>query len=212
MDRRVPTSSCWPRGDEILVSEMEHHANLVPWAGTPRQDRGSAAVDGTDDGRLDLNDLDVITERTCVVSSSISPTSRAPSILWTSAARPAVGALVVPDACQSVLHLPVDVRTLDIGTCMAFSGQQDASVRPASGSCSGTHDPLMAEMPPFISGGSMIRSVTMERSTYADPPQRFEAGADDLPGGGLAAATDHLRDPGWKSLRTGTNSISRRWR
>ena len=188
-------------GDEIVVTEMEHHANLVPWQ--ELCDKTGAVlrwIGLTDDGRLDLNDLDVITDRTRVVSfvhqSNILGTVN-PVDLVAARAR-SVGALVVLDACQSVPHLPVDVRTLDIDF-MAWSGHK--MLGPTGIGCLWGRSDLLKAMPPFISGGSMIRTVTMERSTYADPPQRFEAGVPMISQAvGLAAATDYLRDLGMEEV------------
>ena len=181
-------------GDEIVVTEMEHHANLVPWQ--ELCDKTGAIlrwIGLTDDGRLDLDDLGaVITERTRVVSfthqsnllGTINPV--APIV----ARAREVGALVVLDACQSVPHMPVDVRELGVDL-MAFSGHK--MLGPTGVGCLWGRSEVLAAMPPFNSGGSMIATVTMERSTFADPPQRFEAGSPNVAQAvGLAAAVRYL--------------------
>jgi cysteine desulfurase/selenocysteine lyase len=184
-------------GDEIVVTEMEHHANLVPWQ--ELCDKTGAVlrwIGLTDEGRLDLADLDVINARTRVVSfvhqSNILGTVNPVDVV--AARARSVGALVVLDACQSVPHMPVDVRTMDIDF-MAWSGHK--MLGPTGIGCLWGRYELLQAMPPFITGGSMIRTVTMERSTFADPPQRFEAGVPMISQAvGLAAATDYLRDLG----------------
>ncbi len=181
-------------GDEIVVTEMEHHANLVPWQEVC--DKTGAVlrwIGMTDDGRLDLSTLDVITERTKVVAlthqsnvlGTVTPVAEV------AAAARAVGAFVVLDACQSVPHLPVDVRELDVDF-LAFSGHK--MVGPSGiGVLWGRYE-LLDSMPPFLTGGSMIELVRMERSTFAPPPQRFEAGVPMAAQVvGLGAAVDYLR-------------------
>ena len=175
-------------GDEIVVTEMEHHANLVPWQEVC--DKTGAVlrwIGMTDDGRLDLSTLDVITERTKVVAlthqsnvlGTVTPVAEV------AAAARAVGALVVLDACQSVPHLPVDVRELGVDF-LAFSGHK--MVGPTGiGVLWGRYE-LLDSMPPFLTGGSMIELVRMERSTFAPPPQRFEAGRADGGAGRRASA------------------------
>jgi cysteine desulfurase/selenocysteine lyase len=181
-------------GDEIVVTEMEHHANLVPWQ--ELCDKTGAIlrwIGLTDEGRLDLDDLDeVITQRTRVVSfthqSNLLGTIN-PVAAIVARAR-AVGALVVLDACQSVPHMPVDVRELDVDL-MAFSGHK--MLGPTGVGCLWGRAEVLAAMPPFNSGGSMIATVTMERSTFADPPQRFEAGSPNVAQAvGLAAGVQYL--------------------
>jgi cysteine desulfurase/selenocysteine lyase len=184
-------------GDEIVVTEMEHHANLVPWQ--ELADKTGAvlrwiAVD--DAGRLDLDDpehgLGVIGARTKVVAlthqSNVLGTVT-PVRTVADAAR-AAGALVVLDACQSVPHMPVDVRELGVDL-LAFSGHK--MLGPSGvGVLWGRYDVLEA-MPPFLTGGSMIEIVRMEGSTFAAPPQRFEAGVPMAAQAvGLAAAIDYL--------------------
>jgi len=181
-------------GDEIVITEMEHHSNLVPWQELARRTGATLRWIGvTDDGRLNLNDLDtVITDRTKVVAfthvSNVLGTIN-PVAAIVDRAR-AVGALTVLDACQSVPHLPVDVVDLGVDF-VAFSGHK--MFGPLGiGVLWGRYD-LLAAMPPFLTGGSMIEVVRMEATTYADPPQRFEAGVPMAAQAvGLAAACDYL--------------------
>jgi len=164
-------------GDEIVVTEMEHHANLVPWQELARRTGATLRwLPVTDDGRLDLTDLDtVVTERTKVLAfthvSNVLGTVNPVATLVQRARE--VGALTVLDACQSVPHLAVDVAELGVDF-LAFSGHK--MFGPTGiGVLWGRYE-LLAAMPPFITGGSMIEVVRMEGSTYASPPQRFEAG------------------------------------
>jgi cysteine desulfurase / selenocysteine lyase len=177
-------------GDEILVTEMEHHANLVPWQELARR-TGAALrwvpVDGA--GELLLDGLDdVLTARTKVFAfTHVSNVLGTVNPVTELAARArAVGALVVVDACQSVPHLPVDVATLG-ADFIAFSGHK--LYGPMGVGVLWGRAELLEAMPPFLTGGSMIELVTMERSTYAPSPQKFEAGVPNAAQAvGLAAA------------------------
>jgi cysteine desulfurase/selenocysteine lyase len=181
-------------GDEILVTEMEHHANLVPWQEVCAKTGAVLRwIPLTPEGRLDLSDLDrLINERTRVVSftqqsnllGTVNPV--APIV---DAAR-AVGALIVLDSCQSVPHMPIDVTSLGVDA-VAWSGHK--MLGPTGIGCLWATADTLASMPPFITGGSMIENVTMESSTYAEPPKRFEAGVPMVAQAvGLAAACDYL--------------------
>ena len=181
-------------GDEILVTEMEHHANLVPWQEVCAKTGAVLRwIPLTPEGRLDLSDLDrLINERTRVVSftqqsnllGTVNPV--APIV---DAAR-AVGALIVLDSCQSVPHMPIDVASLGVDS-VAWSGHK--MLGPTGIGCLWATSDTLASMPPFITGGSMIENVTMESSTYAEPPKRFEAGVPMVAQAvGLAAACDYL--------------------
>ena len=180
-------------GDEIVVTEMEHHANLVPWQEVCSKTGAVLRWIGlTDEGRLDLADLNVINERTKVVSfvhqSNILGTINPVSTIV--AAARSVGALVILDACQSVPHMPVDVASLDVDAIM-WSGHK--MLGPNGIGCLWAKPHILEAIPPFISGGSMIETVTMEASTFARPPQRFEAGTPMTAQAiGLAAAADYL--------------------
>jgi cysteine desulfurase/selenocysteine lyase len=183
-------------GDDIVITEMEHHSNLVPWQELARRTGATLRWIGvTDEGRLNLADLDtVITERTKVVAfthvSNVLGTIN-PVAAIVKRAR-AVGALTVLDACQSVPHLAVDVVDLGVDF-VAFSGHK--MFGPLGiGVLWGRYD-LLKAMPPFLTGGSMIEVVRMEATTFADPPQRFEAGVPMAAQAvGLAAACDYLTD------------------
>ena len=187
-------------GDEIVVTEMEHHANLVPWQ--ELCDKTGAVLKWiglTDDGRLDLNSVE-FTARTKVVAlthqSNLLGTVN--DISAVSAKARAVGALIVLDACQSVPHMPVDVSELDVDF-IAWSGHK--MLGPLGIGCLWGRSELLASMPPFITGGSMIETVHMESSTFAAPPKRFEAGVPMAAQAvGLAAAIDYLNDIGMDNV------------
>ncbi|MFC4909256.1 cysteine desulfurase [Actinomadura gamaensis] len=185
-------------GDEILVTEMEHHANLVPWQQLCRRTGATLRWFGiTDEGRLDLSDLDsLVNERTKLVAlthqSNVLGT--VPPVELIAAKARAVGALVVLDAAQSVPHMPVDVATLG-ADFLAFSAHK--MLGPTGVGVLWGRGDLLAAMPPFITGGSMIETVTMEGTTFMPPPQRFEAGSPNVAQAvGLGAAVDYLSDLG----------------
>ncbi|WP_028648265.1 cysteine desulfurase [Nocardiopsis sp. CNT312] len=181
-------------GDEIVVTEMEHHANLVPWQQLCRRTGATLRwFPVTEEGRLDLSDLEeLVNERTRVVAfahqSNVLGTVNPVAPIAARARE--VGALVVLDACQSVPHMPVDVSALDVDF-LAFSGHKMLGPN-GIGVLWGRRE-LLEAMPPFITGGSMIGVVHMDHSTWAEPPQRFEAGVPMAPQAvALAAACDYL--------------------
>jgi cysteine desulfurase/selenocysteine lyase len=190
-DPRFPGGPVGP-GDEIVVTELEHHANLVPWQELCRRTGATLRWYGvTDEGRLDLDSLE-LGERTRVVAfahqSNVLGTVL-PVAELVARAR-AVGALVVLDACQSVPHMPVDLHALDVDFA-AFSGHK--MLGPTGVGVLYGRAELLGAMPPFLTGGSMIETVEMAASTYAPAPQRFEAGvpmASQVVG--LGAAVDYL--------------------
>ena len=181
-------------GDEILVTEMEHHANLVPWQQLALKTGATLRwIPLTDDGRLDLVGLDdLLNKRTKVVSlvhqSNILGTLNPVDVIAKRAAE--VDALMVLDACQSVPHMPIDVWSMGVDL-VAWSGHK--MLGPTGIGLLWGRPEVLEAMPPFISGGSMIANVTMSGSTFAAPPQRFEAGVPmTAQAVGLAAACDYL--------------------
>jgi cysteine desulfurase/selenocysteine lyase len=181
-------------GDEIVITEMEHHANLVPWQQLALRTGATLRWFGvTDDGRLDLSDIDeLITARTKIVAfthqSNVLGTINPVSVLVAKAQ--SVGALTVLDACQSVPHSTVDFHGLGVDFA-AFSGHK--MLGPSGIGVLYGRRSLLEAMPPFLTGGSMIEMVHMARSTFAPPPARFEAGVPMTSQAvGLGAAVDYL--------------------
>ena len=189
-------------GDRIVVSEMEHHANLIPWQELARR-TGAELVwfKVTEEGRLDLSNIDeLITTRTKVVAlthqSNVLGTIN-PLDQITKKARE-VGALFLLDACQSVPHYRVNVTTLNVDF-LAFSGHK--MLGPTGVGILWGKKELLDEMPPFLTGGSMIETVTMESATYLDAPKRFEAGVPNMAQAvGLGAAVDYLNKVGLEAI------------
>ncbi len=184
--------------DEVLITEMEHHSNIVPWQLVAERTGARLRWFGlTDDGRLDLSDIDrLLTERTKVVSlvhvSNILGTVN--PVAEIAARAHAVGALVVVDASQSVPQLPVDVTALG-ADFVAFTGHKMCG--PTGIGVLWGRAELLAALPPFLGGGEMIETVTMARSTYAALPHKFEAGTPPIaPAIGLGAAVDYLSELG----------------
>ena len=188
-------------GDVIVTTELEHHANLIPWQELARRTGASLRWYGvTDDGELDLDSLE-LDERVKVISfthhSNVTGTG-APVTELVRRAK-AVGALTVLDACQSVPHQPVDFRALEVDFA-AFSGHK--MLGPTGIGVLYGRAELLSELPPFLTGGSMIETVTMSGATYAAPPQRFEAGTQMISQVvGLAAAARYLRDIGMPAVQ-----------
>src|SRR6185503_18308501 len=189
-------------GDEVVITEMEHHSNIVPWQLLAERTGATLRWFGlTDEGRLDLANIDeLINERTKVVSlvwvsnmlGTVNPIAEI--------ARRAheVGALVIVDAAQAVPQMPVDVAALG-ADFVAFTGHK--VVGPTGiGVLWGRYD-LLAELPPFLGGGEMIETVAMTGSTYAAPPHRFEAGTPMIAQAvGLGAAVDYLSGIGMDKI------------
>ena len=193
-NRRIDPRFVLRPGDSIVVTEMEHHANLVPWQEVCAKTGATLRWIGlTDDGRLDLADLDrVIDHTTKVVSlvhqSNILGTVNPVRLVMDRAA--AVGAVGVIDASQSVPHMPVDVPSLG-ADLVAWTGHK--MLGPTGIGVLWGRTNVLDAMPPFLSGGSMIESVHMEATTFAAPPQRFEAGSPmTAQAVGLAAAVGYL--------------------
>ena len=189
-------------GDQIVVTEMEHHANLIPWQQLAKRTGAELRwLSVTADGRIDLTNLDqVITKKTKIVAithqsnvlGSILPVETIVK------ASHAVGALVVLDACQSAPHFALDVKKLDIDF-LAFSGHK--TLGPTGiGVLWGKFD-LLEKLEPSLFGGSMVDSVTMESATWAATPRKFEAGVPNMAQAvGLSAAIDYLNQIGMHNI------------
>ncbi|MBF6470302.1 MULTISPECIES: cysteine desulfurase [Nocardia] len=187
-------------GDEIVITELEHHANLVPWQELARRTGATLkwyAV--TEDGRIDLDSLELSPATKVVAFTHQSNVTGAVAPVEELVRRAqAVGALVVLDACQSVPHMPVDFRSLGVDFA-AFSGHK--MLGPSGVGVLFGRRALLEEMPPFITGGSMIETVFMDHSTYAPPPQRFEAGVPMTSQViGLGAAVRYLEQIGMDAV------------
>ncbi|TCM42616.1 cysteine desulfurase [Kribbella sp. VKM Ac-2568] len=197
-------------GDEVLITEMEHHSNIVPWQLACERTGATLRWFGvTDEGRLDLSNIEeLINEHTKVVSltwvsnalGTINP------ITDIAAKAHAVGATVVVDASQAVPQFPVDVSTLG-ADLLAFTGHK--AVGPTGiGVLWGRYE-LLAQLPPFLGGGEMIEVVRMTGSTYAPPPARFEAGTPPIAQAvGLGAALDYLAGIGMDKIAAHEQAIT----
>jgi len=191
-------------GDRIVVTEMEHHANLVPWQELTRRTGAQLAWFGlTDEGRLDLSDINsVITTNTKVVAlthqSNVLGTINPLAAIVARAHE--VGAVVILDACQSVPHMPVAAADLDVDF-LVFSGHK--ALGPTGVGVLWGRKELLGELPPFLFGGSMIKTVTMTSATWADVPAKFEAGVPNMAQAvGLAAALKYLTNLGMDSVHS----------
>ncbi|MDY7527457.1 MULTISPECIES: SufS family cysteine desulfurase [Cryobacterium] len=185
-------------GDEIVVTEMEHHANLIPWQQLALRTGATLRfIPVLDDGTLDLAAAaTIVGPRTRLLAfthaSNVVGTINPVAELVELAHR--FGALVLLDACQTVPHLPVDVAALDVDFAV-FSGHK--MLGPTGiGALFGKAE-LLAGLPPFLTGGSMITTVDMEHAEFLAPPQRFEAGTQRISQAiALAAAVDYLTETG----------------
>jgi cysteine desulfurase/selenocysteine lyase len=189
-------------GDEVLVTEMEHHANLVPWQQLCERTGATLRWLGvTPEGRLDLgNAPELINERTRIVAVSQQSNVTGVNPPVTEIARLAhqAGALVLTDSAQAVPHRPVNVRELGVDF-LAFSGHK--MLGPYGLGVLWGRRELLEQMPPFLSGGSMIEIVRMEGSTFLPPPHRFEPGVPPAAqAAGLAAACDYLSALGMENV------------
>ena len=191
-------------GDEVVISVMEHHSNIVPWQlACERSGATLRWFDVTDDGRLDLEGAvreDLINERTKVVSltwvSNVLGTRN--PVAEIAARAHAVGAVMVVDASQAVPHQAPDVVALG-ADLVAFTGHKMCGPT-GIGVLWGRYE-LLAELPPYMGGGEMIEVVEMSRSTYAPPPHRFEAGTPPIAqAAGLHAAVDYLTSVGMDAI------------
>jgi cysteine desulfurase/selenocysteine lyase len=197
-------------GDEVLITEMEHHSNIVPWQLLTQRKGARLRWFGiTDDGRLDLSQIgSLINERTKVVSltwvsnmlGTINPVAEV------AAKAHEVGAIVVLDASQAVPQLPVDV-TATGADLIAFTGHK--MVGPTGIGVLWGRRELLEQLPPFLGGGEMIETVRMERSTYAPIPHKFEAGTPPIVEAvGLGAAADYLSHIGMDAVHAHEQAIT----
>ena len=196
-------------GDEILISVAEHHSNLVPWQRVAKH-TGSRLVylyPGPD-GQITEEELDQkINPRTRLIAIA-----HVSNVLGTEAPVKSIvkrarlhGAVVVLDCAQSVSHMPVDVKELDVDFA-AFSGHKMYAPM-GIGVLYGKKE-LLDKMPPFLSGGDMIANVHEQTSTYAEVPRRFEAGTRNVGGeAGLAAAIEYINSIGWETIRTHEHAL-----
>ncbi|MFE6921303.1 cysteine desulfurase [Nocardia sp. NPDC057663] len=195
-------------GDEIVITELEHHANLVPWQELARRTGATLKWYGiTDDGRIDLDSLELspATKVLAFTHQSNVTGAVAPVAELVRRAKE-VGALVVLDACQSVPHMAVNFRELGVDFA-AFSGHKMLGPMGVGGLYG--RRALLEETPPFITGGSMIETVTMEKTTYAPPPQRFEAGTPMTSQVvGLAAAVRYLENLGMDAIAAHEHTLT----
>ncbi|AYJ49679.1 cysteine desulfurase [Rhodococcus sp. P1Y] len=198
---------CVGPGDEIVITELEHHANLVPWQELARRTGATLRWYGvTDDGRIDVDSLELTDAVKVVAFTHQSNVTGAVAPVQELVRRArAVGALVVLDACQSVPHMAVDLHSLDVDYA-AFSGHK--MFGPSGVGVLYGKAELLDAMPPFITGGSMIETVTMDKTTYAPPPQRFEAGVPMTSQVvGLGAAVQYIEKIGIDAIAAHEKSL-----
>lgn len=196
-------------GDVILLSQMEHHSNIVPWQ-LIAQRTGAVlrAIPIDPQGRLMLDDIDTLLQGVKMLAithqSNVLGTINPVAELTRKAH--AVGALILVDGAQSVPHMPVDVQALDIDF-LAFSGHK--MVGPTGVGVLWGRKSLLDAMPPFMGGGSMIKTVTIESSTYADVPARFEAGTPMIGEAiALGVAVTYLMDIGMANIAAYEHQLS----
>lgn len=190
-------------GDEILVSVMEHHSNLLPWQMVCRQTGASLRfLECEPDGHLDLDKAaQMITDRTRIVAVTqlSNVLGQIYSIRELAALAHAKGAVIVVDGAQSTPHIPVDVRALD-ADFFAFSGHK--LYGPMGIGVLYGRRALLDAMPPFLTGGEMIESVSRESAVFAELPHKFEAGTVNAAGAaGLHAALEYVRGIGFDVIR-----------
>jgi cysteine desulfurase / selenocysteine lyase len=197
-------------GDEIVISEMEHHSNIVPWQLLCERTGATLRWFGvTDEGRLDLSDIDeLINERTKIVAVTwVSNMLGTVNPVEAIAARAkAAGSLVLLDASQAVPQMPVDVSAVG-ADFVAFTGHK--VVGPTGIGVLWGRRAVLEQLPPFLGGGEMIRTVTMEKSTFADIPSKFEAGTPPIVEAvGLGAAVEYLGHVGMERVRRHEEAIT----
>ncbi|MFI7273613.1 cysteine desulfurase [Streptomyces sp. NPDC049879] len=195
---------------EIVITEMEHHSNIVPWQLLAQRTGAKLKWFGlTDDGRLDLSNIDeIITERTKVVSfvlvSNVLGTHNPVEAIVRRAQQ--VGALVVVDASQAAPHMALDVQALG-ADFVAFTGHK--MLGPTGIGVLWGRQELLEDLPPFLGGGEMIETVSMEHSTYAPAPHKFEAGTPPIAQAvGLGAAVDYLTGIGMDRIEAHERAIT----
>ncbi|TWT78149.1 putative cysteine desulfurase [Posidoniimonas polymericola] len=186
------------RGDEILLTPMEHHSNLVPWFQLAERTGATIKhVPLTDDGRLDVDRMgEVLTDRTrlCALASVSNTLGTINPVKTIARLAHEAGAVVLVDAAQSAPHMHTDVQDLGVDF-LALSGHKMCG--PSGVGVLYGRRELLAAMPPFMGGGSMINRVYLDRFTPADPPARFEAGTPPIAGAiALGAAVDYLQSIG----------------
>ncbi|GAB2515513.1 cysteine desulfurase [Nocardia heshunensis] len=194
-------------GDEIVITELEHHANLVPWQELARRTGARLKWYGiTDDGRIDLDSIELSSATKVVAFTHQSNVTGAVADVAELVRRAKeVGAIVVLDACQSVPHMPVNFRELGVDFA-AFSGHK--MLGPSGIGVLYGRRALLEDTPPFITGGSMIETVYMDHSTFAAPPQRFEAGSMMISQAiGLGAAVEYLNKIGMDAVAAHEHSL-----
>ena len=213
----VANTLAWARGptgvregDEVLITEMEHHSNIVPWQLLTERTGAKLRWFGlTDDGELDLSNIDdLLTERTKVVSLTWVSNMLGTVNPIAEIARRAheVGALVVVDASQAVPQMPVDVAASG-ADFLAFTGHK-VTGPTGIGVLWGRRE-VLEQLPPFLGGGEMIATVTMERSTYTDIPHKFEAGTPPIVEAvGLGVAVDYLFAIGMDNVKAHEQAIT----
>ncbi|MDX2646608.1 cysteine desulfurase [Streptomyces sp. PA03-1a] len=195
---------------EIVITEMEHHSNIVPWQLLSQRTGAKLKWFGlTDDGRLDLNDIEqVITEKTKIVSftlvSNILGTVNPVEAIVRRAQE--VGALVLIDASQAAPHMVLDVQALQ-ADFVAFTGHK--MLGPTGIGVLWGRQELLEDLPPFLGGGEMIETVSMHESTYAPAPHKFEAGTPPIAQAvGLGAAVDYLSAIGMDKIAAHEHAIT----
>lgn len=197
-------------GDRIVVTEMEHHSNLVPWQQLAARTGAELAwFTVTPDSRLDLSSIkDVITAKTKIVAlthqSNVLGTINPLDAIVARAHE--VGAVVILDACQSAPHMAIDVEALGIDF-LVFSGHK--ALGPTGIGVLWGRSELLNELPPFLFGGSMIEMVTMTTATWAPVPQKFEAGVPNMAQAvGLGAALEYLTELGMSNVHAHERALT----
>ena len=195
-------------GDTVVVTELEHHANLVPWQELCRRTGATLKwYSTTDDGRIDLDSLELDdTVKVVAFTHQSNVTGAVVDVDELVRRARAVGALTVLDACQSVPHMPVDFHALDVDFA-AFSGHK--MLGPSGVGAVYGKAALLEQLPPFLTGGSMIEVVAMDGTTFADAPQRFEAGTQMTSQVvGLGAAVDFLTEVGMDNIHAHEHDLT----